>query len=111
MTEFHTRNLLKETNAMIITLVPKKPNPSLMGYFLPISCCNVMYKCTTKILANMILPCLDSMVGHNQTVFVPNRSIAENVLLAGSRVSENYHREQGRARCTLKLDLMKAYVT
>lgn len=47
---FRTSKLLKEVNATIITLVHKKVNPSLMRDFRPISCCNVLYKCTMKIL-------------------------------------------------------------
>lgn len=47
---FRTSKLLKEVNATIITLVHKKVNPSLMRDFRPISCCNVLYQCTMKIL-------------------------------------------------------------
>jgi hypothetical protein len=41
---FDTGLLLKEVNATILTLVPKKPNPSTMGDFRRIACCNVIYK-------------------------------------------------------------------
>jgi hypothetical protein len=40
---FNTGLLLKEVNATILTLVPKKPNASIMGDFRPIACCNVIY--------------------------------------------------------------------
>ena len=43
-----------------------------------------------------------------QTAFVPGRNIAENVLLAQECI-KNYPREVGQARCTIKVDLMKAY--
>jgi hypothetical protein len=87
--------LLKEVNATIITLAPKKINPSSMGDFRPISCCNVIYKCITKILSNRMLPFLGDLVSMNQSAFIPSRSISENVLLP--------------CRCTLKIDFMKAY--
>ena len=48
--------LLKELNATILTLVPKKINPSAMGDFRPIAYCNVIYKCITKIISNRMLP-------------------------------------------------------
>lgn len=106
---FHTSHqLLKEVNATIITIVPKKPNPMKMGDFRPISCCNLIYKCITKILANRLVSCLDAIISPIQTAFVPSRSIAENVLLA-QEVVRDYHKVEGKARFTLKIDLMKAY--
>jgi hypothetical protein len=97
--------LLKEVNATIITLVPKKINPSSMGDFRPISCCNVIYKCITKILSNRMLPFLGDLVGMNQSAFIPSRSISENVLLS-QEIVRNYHKGNGKPRCTLKIDLM-----
>jgi hypothetical protein len=57
--------LLKEVNATILTLVPKKPNPSVISEFRLIACCNVIYKCINKILSNRILLILDDLVGKN----------------------------------------------
>jgi hypothetical protein len=105
---FTSGKLLKEVNATILTLVPKKANPSAMGDFRPIACCNVIYKCITKITSNRLLPILNDMVSLNQSAFIPSRSISENVLLAQELV-RNYHKEEGDPRCTLKIDLMKAY--
>lgn len=48
------------------------------------------------------------MISRNQSAFIPGRNIAENVLLAQELV-RNYHRKDGKRRCTLKIDLMKAY--
>jgi hypothetical protein len=55
-----------------------------------------------------MLPILDSLVSKNQSAFIPGRSISENVLLAQELV-RNYHRKVGQPRCTMKIDLMKAY--
>jgi hypothetical protein len=52
---FVSSKLLTEVNATILTLVPKRVNPSTMGDFRPIACCNVVYKCITKIIANRML--------------------------------------------------------
>jgi len=100
--------LLKKVNATILTLVPKKPNPSVMGEFRPIACCNVIYKCINKILSNRILLILDDLVGKNQSAFIPGRNIYENVILAQELV-RNYHRKAGNPRCIMMVDLMKAY--
>jgi hypothetical protein len=105
---FESGLLLKELNATILTLVPKKLNASYMGDFRPIACCNVIYKCITKIISNRMIPILDSLVSWNQSAFIPGRSISENVLLAHELV-RNYHRKGGQPRCTMKIDLMKAY--
>jgi hypothetical protein len=79
-----------------------------MGDFRPISYCNLIYKCITKILANRLVSCLEDLISPNQTAFIPNRSIVENVLLA-QEVMKNYHKSGGKACCTMKVDLMKAY--
>jgi hypothetical protein len=77
--------------------------------------CNIIFKkCITKFLAiililvNRLFPCLDGIISPNQTAFIPNRSIVENVLLA-QEVVKNYHKNEGKLRCTIKVDLMKAY--
>ena len=100
--------LLKDVNATILTLMPKKINPSAMGDFRPIACCNVIYKCITKIISNRMLPLIGDLVSMNQYAFIPSRSISENVLLA-QEIVRNYHKGIGKPRCTLKIDLMKAY--
>jgi len=105
---FLTGRMLKEMNATIITLVPPKKNPSSMCEYRPISCCNVVYKCITKILANCLRAGLEDIISLNQGAFIPYRSIAENILLAQDIVSD-YHKSSGRPRCALKVDLTKAY--
>jgi hypothetical protein len=105
---FSTGKLLKEVNATIITLVPKKSNPEIMGDYSPISCCNLVYKCITKILANRLMPGLDDIISPTQGAFIPKRSIVENILLAQELVWD-YHKNQGKPRCSLKVDIMKAY--
>ena len=74
--------LLKEVNATILTLVPKKVNPSAIGDFKPIACYNVIYKCITMIISNRMIPLLSDLVSLNQSAFFPSRSIYENVFLA-----------------------------
>lgn len=105
---FSSGILLKEVNATVINLVPKKKNPTVMGDYRPISCCNLVYKTITKILANRLLPGLVDIVSNNQWAFIPNRSIAKNIMLAQEFVHD-YHKAKGASRCALKVDLMKAY--
>jgi hypothetical protein len=58
--------LLKDFNATILTLVPKKVNPSAMGDFKPIACYSVIYKYITKIISNRMIPLLSDLVSLNQ---------------------------------------------
>jgi hypothetical protein len=78
------------------------------GDYRPNSCCNLMYKSITKILANLLLPGLDDIISPNQGAFILGRSISENTLLAQEIVC-GYHKQKGKPRCTLKVDLRKAY--
>lgn len=59
---FNSKKLLKEVNATIITLVPKVQNRTLVKDFWPISCCNTLYKCISKLLANRIKKCLSCII-------------------------------------------------
>lgn len=47
---FNNGKLLKQLNATSIALIPKLSNPKYAIQFRPISCCNVLYKCISKLL-------------------------------------------------------------
>ena len=51
---FESGSMLREINCTIIALVPKVPNPGSMHDYKPISCCNTIYKCISKIIAARI---------------------------------------------------------
>nr|GEU95971.1 hypothetical protein [Tanacetum cinerariifolium] len=51
---FNTRKLLGEVNATLISLVPKIPIHGKVLDFRTIACCNVMYKCISKIMTNRL---------------------------------------------------------
>lgn len=52
--------------------------------------------------------CFDSFISSAQSAFIPRRSIAENIPLAQEMVMY-YYKDGGESRCTIKLDLVKAY--
>jgi hypothetical protein len=66
-----------------------------------------VYKCITKIIANRMIPGLGDVINAHQGAFIPSQGLAENILLA-QEVVNDYHKEIGKPRCTLTVDLMKA---
>lgn len=76
---FSNKRLLKAWNSTTISLIPKVAVPDTMRNFRPIACCNVVYKCITKILVQRFRPYLDSIIGGQQSAFIPGRHIADNI--------------------------------
>ncbi|GJV23722.1 retrovirus-related pol polyprotein from transposon TNT 1-94 [Tanacetum coccineum] len=85
---------------------------AIRDFFLqwPISCCNVLYKCISKIIANHVKEGLGDIVSINQSAFVPGRRISDNILLT-QELMRNYHGRRGPPRCAFKVDIQKAYDT
>nr|GEU28835.1 hypothetical protein [Tanacetum cinerariifolium] len=96
--EFFTNgNLLKELNHTIIALIPKVTSPMRINDFRPISCCNVLFKCISKIIANRMKGSLINLVSQNQSAFVLGRRISDNILLT-QELMHNYHLDRGQPR-------------
>lgn len=70
---FRYGKLLGELNATIIGLVPKMKTPQKVSDFRPISCCNVVYKCISKVIANRLKGVLGDLVNECQSAFIPKR--------------------------------------
>lgn len=95
-------------NASTITLVPKCNNPSAMNHFRPISCCNSIYKCVSKMLANRMKLVLPSLISFSQSAFIKDRTIGDNIFLVQA-LCRNYNADRGPPRCAIKLELHKAF--
>ncbi|KAL2252909.1 UNVERIFIED_CONTAM: hypothetical protein Sindi_0085600 [Sesamum indicum] len=76
-----TGKLLKQVNSTILGLIPKR---------------------LSVLLEKIISPC--------QTTFIPGRSIGDNIMLAQELFSA-YNQMRQPPRCTLKVDIRKAYDT
>ena len=107
---FKSGSLLREINCTIIALVPKVPNPESMNDYRPISCCNTVYKCISKIIAARLKQCIPEIISPAQSAFVQGRSIADNILIT-QELMINYHRDKGPPMCALKVDIKKAFDT
>ncbi|XP_074300652.1 uncharacterized protein LOC141631951 [Silene latifolia] len=73
--------ILKKINSTVITLVPKKSRPISVGDFRPIACCNVLYKCITKLICNRMAGVLPDNISDNQSAFIKRRDIVDNILI------------------------------
>jgi ribonuclease HI len=101
---------LSAINCTFIALIPKVLNPSSMNQFRPISLCNFIYKIFAKVIATRLKPMMDSLISHNQSAFVANRSIQDSILVAHEAFHYLKHRKKGkRVDMAIKLDLNKAY--
>ncbi|GJZ66902.1 hypothetical protein Tco_0630142 [Tanacetum coccineum] len=107
---FVNGKLLKELNHTIIALIPKVASPSRINDYRPISYCNVLFKCISKIIANHIKESLKDLISPNQSAFVQGRRITDNILLV-QELMHNYHLDMGSPRCAFKVESQKAYDT
>lgn len=62
---FESGQLLKEINRTIIALLPKVSTPTSVTDFRPICCCNVLYKCISKIITSRMKNALVDIVSDN----------------------------------------------
>ena len=100
--------LPKGLNTTILALIPKKDEAMEMRDYRPISCCNVLYKVLSKIIANRLKGTLPQCISYNQSAFVKDRLLVENLLLA-TEIVKDYHREDISPRCAMKIDIAKAF--
>jgi len=107
---FSNNSLPRCVNATRVALVPKKEHPVNLNDYRPISCCNVLYKCISKLLVVRLKAALVDVIGPSQSAFLPGRNISDAILLT-QELLHNYHHNKGPARCSLKVDLKKAFDT
>lgn len=101
--------LLQAVNHMILALLPKVEVLNTMKDFLPISCCNVIYKCITNIIVTMMAPSLHNLVDVNQSTFILGRNITDSILLS-QELMRGYTKKHGSPICALKVDIKKRMI-
>lgn len=104
---FQYGRMLHEINHTFLTLVPKTYTTSCLVNFRPISCCNVLYKFISKILAKRMQVVIGELISHNQCAFLKGRSISDCFFLAHELVRD-FNKPMGSRMC-LKIDLKKAF--
>lgn len=97
--------MLGEVNVKCITLVPKVRGPSSLGEYMLITCCNVINELRRFSLIRTGY--LFTRLSSNQAAIITGRT-SDNTLLS-HEILHGYHENKGPARCSTKVDLLKAY--
>ena len=105
---FRTGDLPSRVSGTKLILLPKTPQPQTASDFRPLSCCNVLYKCITKLLCQRLKDILPDIIHPSQGAFVRGREILFNVLICQD-LATGYQRKHIPPRCLLKIDLHKAF--
>ena len=93
---FHTSCFDKGINFTHIALIPKLKYPTRVTEFHPISLCNVVYKILSKVLANQLKVILSHIISTNQSAFILERLIFDNILAAYETLHTMHSRMWGK---------------
>lgn len=72
-------NLGKKSETLLV-LIPKVENPSMIGQFMSITLCNVVYKLIMKAMVNILKGIMKEIVAPNPGSFVPWRQITDIII-------------------------------
>lgn len=100
--------LPKGLNTTIIALIPETDSSRQMKDYRPISCCNLIYKVISKIIATRLKRILPDFINMNQSAFVEQCLLMKNILLAMEFVKD-YHKPKISSRCAMKIDISKVF--
>ncbi|KAF3792336.1 Transposon TX1 uncharacterized protein [Nymphaea thermarum] len=89
--EFASNSIfLKEFNRATCVLVPKRPNPTDVTHFRPISILGTPYNIIAKLLSLRLAPVMPSIISPFQVAFIKGRRLQDAVVLANEVVHSLY---------------------
>ena len=83
---WHNPSKVAEVNQTLVTLIPKVDCPEKVSQLRPISLCNVLYKCVTKIIVARLKRKMTQLVSPFQVSFVPGRNIHDNIIIVNEMI-------------------------
>lgn len=97
----------KGSNAMFISLIPKKEGVEEIKDFRPISLVGSTYKIESKVLVCCMKEVMNDIISPNQSAFLGGRQSIDGVLNANECINDIMKRGSSGVLC--KLDLEKAH--
>ena len=78
---YKTGRMPKKVRVTKLIVLPKVSNPETASAFRPISCCNVMHKCISKLICLRLKKVLPHLIDPSEAAFVQGREILYNILI------------------------------
>lgn len=96
-------------NNYLVTIIPKTSFSCKVKYLRPVSCCTILYKLISKIMANSLGRILGRIMDVSQIAFVPGQHIHDHILLVYELI-KGYNANSRTPRCMIHMDIQKAYI-
>ena len=100
--------MLKQINHSVISLIPKSARASTPKDFRPISCCDVIYKVISKLLADCLSIAFRDIINPMQNAFLGGRAMIDNINLVQGLIQQ-YGKKRTSPKSLMKINFKKAF--